>query len=159
MCVHNYSGKHFTLYVKNNFRIVLFYSCVLYILLYIYISSLKNPLKAKCSYCQSFILSYTAKCSYCQSFIFKKIYDPPPWGHPIPVGPGAAWSKLTPLTTYRSFNTVWSISLCRRYVCFYGDACSTSQARRVWSVFLASEIWSSFSLEMYRNTYYWWHSV
>jgi hypothetical protein len=95
--VHNYSGKHFTLYVKNNFRIVLFYSCVLYILLYIYISSLKNPLKAKCSYCQSFILSYTAKCSYCQSFIFKKIYDPPPWGHPIPVGPGAAWSKLTPL--------------------------------------------------------------
>jgi uncharacterized membrane protein YqgA involved in biofilm formation len=43
--MHNYSGKHFTLYVKNNFRIVLFYSCVFYILLYIYFSSLKNPLK------------------------------------------------------------------------------------------------------------------
>jgi hypothetical protein len=89
MYVHNYSGKHFTLYVKNNFRIVLFYSCVFYILLYIYISSLKNPLKLASK--------RLAKCSYCQSFIFKKIYDPPPWGHPISVGPGAAWSKLTPL--------------------------------------------------------------
>jgi hypothetical protein len=89
MYVHNYSGKHFTLYVKNNFRIVLFYSCVFYILLYIYISSLKNPLKLASK--------RLAKCSYCQSFIFRKIYDPPPWGHPIPVGPGAAWSKLTPL--------------------------------------------------------------
>jgi hypothetical protein len=76
-------------YVKNNFRIVLFYSCVFYILLYIYISSLKNPLKLASE--------RLAKCSYCQSFIFKKIYDPPPWGHQIPVGPGAAWSKLTPL--------------------------------------------------------------
>jgi hypothetical protein len=90
MYVHNYSGKHFTLYVKNNFRIVLFYSCVFYILLYIYISSLKNPLKLASK--------RLAKCSYCQSFMFKKIYDPLPWGHPISVGPGAAWSKLTPLS-------------------------------------------------------------
>jgi hypothetical protein len=71
-------------------HIVLFYSCVFYILLYIYISSLKNPFKLSSK--------QLAKCSYCQSFIFKKIYDPPPWGHPIPIGPGAAWSKLTPLS-------------------------------------------------------------
>jgi hypothetical protein len=38
-----------------------------------------------------------------------------------------------------------------RYVCFYrqySEACSTSQARRAWSPFFASEMWSSCSHEM-----------
>ena len=111
MYVHNYSGKHFTLYVKNNFRIVLFYSCVLYILLYIYISSLKNPLKLASK--------RLAKCLYCQSFIFKKIYDPPPWGHPIAVGPGAAWSKLTPLHLHAAFDRQPSSTLTNWSKCYY----------------------------------------
>jgi hypothetical protein len=58
--VHKYSGKHFTVYVKNNFCIVLFYFCVF---CYIFIFPvLKNVFKlaskrlAKCSYRQSFMV-------------------------------------------------------------------------------------------------------
>jgi hypothetical protein len=35
---------------------------------------------------------------------------PPPWGQPIPVGPGAAWSKLTRLNWVNSGKTRLGIS-------------------------------------------------
>ena len=63
--VHKYSGKHFTVYVKNNFCMVLFlHSCgffVVYFAIYLYFP-FKIPLKfaskrpAKCSYCKSFMV-------------------------------------------------------------------------------------------------------
>ena len=40
----------------------------------------------------------------------KKSIIPLPWGHPIPVGPGAASSKLTPLSpTINEINSMYPI--------------------------------------------------
>jgi hypothetical protein len=65
--------------------------CFLYFAIYLVYFQFKKPLK--------FTSKLLANVHIVRaSWYFKKIHKIPlPWGHPIPVGPGAAWSKLTRL--------------------------------------------------------------